>query len=111
MDNATYLVEGVFPDFLMIQGVQQFPAPKTHPSSIGLLQRYVQLVIYGIRKIVVNGGEILRWSEYLDHVVHSLNTRQVRVPGLTLAELVLGYKPVRNHHEFTVRDHHTACYP
>ena len=107
-DNATYFVEGVFPDFLTTRGVRQFPAPKTHPSSVGLLERYVQLVLYGIRKIVVGGGEILRWNEYLDQVVHSMNTREVRVHGYTPAELLLGYNPVRHHHEFTVRDHQAA---
>ena len=85
-DNATYFVEGFFPDFLMIRGVRQYPAPKTHPSSVGLLERYVQLVLYGIWKIVVSGGEILRWSEYLDQVVHSMNTREVQVHGFTPAE-------------------------
>jgi len=108
MDNATYFLEGVFPDFLTIRGIQQFPAPKTHPSSVGLLERYIQLVLYGIRKIVVGGGEILRWSDYLEQVVHSMNTREVRVHGFTPAELLLGYNPVRHHHEFTVRDHQAA---
>jgi len=107
-NNATYFVEGVFPDFLTIRGVRQFSVPKTHPSSVGLLERSVQLVLYGIRKIVVSGGEILRWSEYLDQVVHSMNTREMRVHGFTLAELLFGYNPVRHHHEFTVRDHQAA---
>jgi len=105
-DNATYFVQGVFPDFLTIRGVQQFPAPKTHPSSVGLLERYAQLIFYGIRKLVVSGGEILRWSKYLDQVVHSMNTRDVRVHGFTPAKLLFGYNPVRHHHDFTVRDHH-----
>jgi len=108
MDNATYFVEGVFHDFLTIQGVLQFPAPKTHPSSVALLERYVQLVLYGIRKIVVSGGEIQRWSEYLDQVLHSMKTREVRVDGFTPAELLFGYNPVRNHQEFTVQDHQAA---
>jgi len=107
-DNATYFVNGVLPDFLTIRGVRQLQAPKTHPSSVGLLERYVQLVLYGIQKIVVSGGEILRWSKYLDQVVHSMNTREVWVHGFTLAELLFGYNPVRHHHEFTVRDHHAV---
>jgi len=80
-DNATYFVEGVFPDFLTIRGIRQFPALKTHPSSVGLLERYVQLVLYGIRKNVVGGGDLLRWSNYLKQVMHSMNTREVRVHG------------------------------
>jgi len=107
-DNATYFVSGVFPDFLATRGVRQFPAPKTHPASVGLLERYVQLVLYGIRKIVVGGGEIQRWSAYLDQVIHSMNTREVRVHGYSPAELLLGYSPNIHHHEFTVRDRQAA---
>jgi hypothetical protein len=103
-DNATYFVSGTFPDFLQSRGVRQFPAPKTHPASVGLLERYVQLVIYGIRKLVVGGGDLNQWSSYLDRVIHSMNTREVRVHGYCPAELLLGYKPVIHHHEFTVRD-------
>jgi hypothetical protein len=107
-DNASYFVEGVFPDYLTVRGVRQFPAPKTHPSSVGLLERYVQLVLYGIRKIVVAGGDINQWSSYLDQVVHSMNTRVVRVHGYSPAELMFGYNPVVHHHEFTVRDNQAA---
>jgi hypothetical protein len=107
-DNASYFMEGVFPDYLTVRGVRQFPAPKTHPSSVGLLERYVQLVLYGIRKIVVGGGDVHQWSTYLDQVVHSMNTRVVRVHGYSPAELMFGYNPVIHHHEFTVRDNQAA---
>ena len=76
-DNATYFVNGTFPNFLASRGVRQFPAPKTHPSSVRLLERYVQLVLYGIQRIVVGGGNIQCWSVYLDQVVHSMNTWEV----------------------------------
>ena len=107
-DNATYFASGAFPDFLASRGVRQFPAPKTHPSSVGLLERYVQLVLYGIRKIVVGGGNIQCWSAYLDQVVHSMNTRKVRVHGYSPAKLLSGYNPVIHHHDFTVRDRQAA---
>jgi len=107
-DNATYFVSGAFPDFLASRGVRQFPAPKTHPSSVGLLERYVQLVLYGIRKIVVGGGNIHCWSFYLDQVVHAMNTREVRVHGYSPAELLFRYNPVIHHHDFTVRDRQAA---
>ena len=53
-------------------------------------------------------GQILQWSEYLDPVVHCMNTREVRVHGFTRADLLFQYNPVRHHHEFTVRDHQAA---
>jgi len=57
-DNATYFLYGTFPNFLASRGVRQFPAPKTPPSSVGLLEQYVQLILYGIRRIVGGGGNI-----------------------------------------------------
>jgi hypothetical protein len=57
---------------------------------------------------MVGGGEIQQWSDYLDQVVHSMNTREVRVHGYSPAELLLGYNPNIHHHEFTVRDRQAA---
>ena len=37
-DNASYFVKGVFPIELKKRGVQQFTAPITHPSSVGLTE-------------------------------------------------------------------------
>ena len=94
--------------FLASRGVPQFPAPKTHPSSVGLLEQYVQLVLYRTRKIVVGGGNLQCWSAYLDQVVPSMNTREVRVHGYLPAKLIFGYNPVIRHHDFTVRDRQAA---
>jgi len=107
-DNATYFVNGAFPNFLASRGVQQFPAPKTHTLSVGLLKRYIQLVLYGTRRIVVGGGNIQGWSVYLNQVVHSMNTWKVRVHGYSPAELLFGYNLVIHHHDFTVRDWQAA---
>ena len=107
-NNATYLVNGAFSKFLTSRGVRQFSAPKTHPLSVGLLEWYIQLVLYGIWRIVVGGENIQGWSVYLDQVVHSMNTREVRVHGYSPAELLFGYNPVIHHHNFTVRDRQVA---
>jgi len=46
--NTSYTVEGQLPKFLHVRGVRQFPVPKTHTSSIGLWEHYVQLMSYGL---------------------------------------------------------------
>lgn len=57
---------------------------------------------------MVEGGEIQRWSTYLDQVAHLTNTREVRVHGCPPVELLLGYNPVIHHHEYTVRHRQAA---
>jgi hypothetical protein len=109
-DNASYFVEGQLPKFLHSKGVQQFPAPKTHPSSVGLLERYVQLMLYGLRRVIIAnaGGRTERWSEYVDGVLHAMNTKAVKVHRFTPAELMLGFNPTRHHYDFTVCDLQTV---
>ena len=104
-DNASYFVEGQLPQFLHSKGVCQFPAPKTHPSFVGLLERYVQLMLYGLRRVIIGsaGGHAERWSEYVDGVLHAMNTKAVKIHQFTLAEVMLGFNPTRHRFDFTVR--------
>ena len=44
-DNGQHLLGDEFHGTLVKRGIQHFPAPKTHPSSGGLAERYVQLVM------------------------------------------------------------------
>jgi len=109
-DNASYFVEGQLAKFLHTRGVRQFPAPKTHPSSVGLLERYVQLMLYGLRRAIIGNarGRTERWSEYVDGVLHAMNTKAVKIHQFTPAEVMLGFNPTRHRIDFTVRDHQTA---
>jgi len=67
------------------------------------LERYVQLVLSGMRGIVVGGGETQQWSTCLGRVAHSMNTRVIWVHGYSPTEFLLCYNPDIHHHEFTVR--------
>jgi len=48
-DNGQHFVNGVFPRALQQNLVRHFPAPKTHPSSVGLAERYVQILMSMLR--------------------------------------------------------------
>jgi len=63
---------------------------------VGLAERYVRLLVDGL-KVTIMGGKALAtdWDLYVDAVVHSINTRVLRVHGFTSAELLLGYNPNR----------------
>ena len=79
-DNASYFVKGQVPEELKIQQVMQFSAPITHPSSVGLSERYVQLVLTELRTVLAHENLPLeRWDSCLDTVVFAINTRILRI--------------------------------
>ena len=48
-DNGAHFTGEEFHGMIVERGIKHFPAPKSHPSSVGLVERYVQLLI-GIMK-------------------------------------------------------------
>ena len=91
-DNGQHFLREDFHEMLVKRGTKHFPAPKTHPSSVGLAERYVTLIM-GIlqRKIQRNNKEL--WDTLLASAVQTLNTRGVKVHGYPPLELLLGYNP------------------
>jgi len=75
-DNGTHFVSRVFARLLHNNLVQHFPAPKTHPSSVSLSQRYVHILITGLRTTIIqNRYPIERWFECISTVVQAINIR------------------------------------
>jgi hypothetical protein len=91
-DNGSHFVGSEFHSMLVTQNVKHFPAPKTHPSSVGLAERYVQLLM-GILKRRIQSMEKTSWDTLIMDAVGTLNMRALRVHGFTPSELLLGYKP------------------
>lgn len=96
VDNGSHFVKGEFPGLLAKMGTILLTAPITNPRSVGLSERYVQLILAGLQtKIAAEAASDLqameRWDEYLDPVVHSINTRVLKVHGYTPSQLFLGF--------------------
>ena len=83
-----------------------FTAPVSNPQSVGLAERYVQLILAGLRSVIQaeiqkQKHEQIRvqnitdpmtcWDEYLDRVVHAINIRVLDVHGFTPSQLFLGF--------------------
>ena len=70
-------------------------APVSHPESVGLLERMVQLVISMLRKWYADAptAQAQNWGHALGHIALAANTRFVKQYGFTPAELMLGYLP------------------
>ena len=99
VDNGSHFVKGKLPGRLKDVGTLLFTAPITNPRSVGLSERYVQLVLAGLRARIaadVFPKAMERWDEHLDHVVQAINTRVLRVHGYTPSQLFLGFN-VRFH--------------
>lgn len=91
-DNGAHFTGEDFHGLLVERDIKHFPAPKTHPSSVGLAERYVQLIM-GILKRRVQTTNKALWDSLLPSAVMTLNTRGVQVHGYTPSELLLGYNP------------------
>lgn len=82
-DNASYFVKGVFAQELKNKNVIQYTAPITHPSSVGLAEKYVHLLMNALRTALHgpgNGEKALpleQWDTCIDTVVFAINNRYV----------------------------------
>jgi len=93
-DNGPHFVSGVFARLLQDNLVHHFPAPKTHPSSVGLSERYVQILMTGLRTTIIqNRYPVKRWFECVPTVVQAINIRQLSVQGYSPAQLLFGFQP------------------
>ena len=76
-------------------GVRRFPATKTHPQSIGLSERYIQLTPFSLRTFLKQYPSAIRtWDVFLGNTIHALNYRTIGVMGYTPLQLI-GFNPAR----------------
>lgn len=94
VDNGSHFVKGKLPDKLKQQGVKLFTAPITNPRSVGLSERYVKLILAGLRSMVqanVRPDAMTRWDEHLPAVVQAINTRVLKIQGYSPSQLLFGF--------------------
>jgi len=95
-DNGAHLVSGEFAKVLCKLSVIHLPAAKSHTQSVGLAERYVKLLVDGLKVTVMQ--QKLRqgdWDLVVDSVVHAINSGVLRVHGFSPAEVLLGFNPNR----------------
>ena len=92
-DNGSHF-KGKFDDHLKEKGVKHYFAPITHPSSVGLAERYVRLILNILRAVLQHHPEwIFEWDLLLPSVIRAANTRYIKMFGFSPAELLLGFNP------------------
>ncbi|SLM34951.1 Ribonuclease H-like domain [Lasallia pustulata] len=96
-DNGSHFTGQEINTIFQSHGVTHYTAPVTHPSSVGLIERNVQLVLSQLRARCIAAGTPGSWSRYIPEIALSINTRLIQVHGYSPAELLLGYKPKLAH--------------
>ncbi len=94
-DNGSHFTGAEITAFFELHGTTQIRAPISHPSSVGLVERNVQLVISQVRKWVLDRGPGAKtiWGRSIPEIIPSINGRLVRLHGFTPSEIMLGYVP------------------
>ncbi|KAI5783844.1 hypothetical protein DFH27DRAFT_565630 [Peziza echinospora] len=105
-DNGSHFVKGELPGVLHENGVLHMKAPIRRPSSAGMIERYVQLVVAGLRGVLQNvPGAIEKWDLYVQGIICAMNSRILRVyGGYTPSQLFLGFEARFDNMDLTVRD-------
>ena len=92
-DNGSHFTGKDIKAIFKAHGVTHMTAPVTHPSSVRLIERNVQLVLSQLQANCINAATPDAWSQYIPEIALSINTRLIQVHGYSPAELLLGYKP------------------
>ena len=98
-DNGSHFVGKEVRKLLDTFRVKMINAPITHPSSVGLLERYVRMIVGRIRLQCIAKGSTDNWGLHISPAVIDINTRQVRIHRFSPAEILLGYIPVASQNE------------
>ena len=92
-DNGSHFTGGEVQTMLRNFGVTHFAAAISHPSSVGLAERYVQMTVGRLRLKCIDCRSATHWGLLLRDAILDINTRCIRVQGFTPAEILLGYNP------------------
>ena len=85
---------GEFFETLKENGVKQIYAPVYHPSSIGLVEQLVQLVIVSLwKKVQEEVKNIQIWDDFLPNIVHAIQIKISKIHKYTSAELFFRFNP------------------
>ena len=92
-DNGTHFTGGEIQTMFRNFGVTHFHAAISHPSSVGLAERYVQMTVGRLRLKCIDCKDASHWGLLVRDAILDINTRCIRIHGYTPAEILLGYNP------------------
>ena len=90
-DNGSHFTGAAIQKMWADHGVMHFSAAISHPQSVGLSERYVQIVMGRIRLRCISAGTSRNWGLLLKDALIDINTRCIRIHGYTPSEILLGF--------------------
>ena len=96
-DNSSHFTGKEVQEMFSKFGVTHFSAAISHPSAVGLAERYIKILTGRIRLRCIDNKTPNFWGLLVREAVIDINTRCIRVHGYTPAEILLGYNPKRTH--------------
>ncbi|KAF8442615.1 hypothetical protein BGX38DRAFT_1272216 [Terfezia claveryi] len=90
-DNGMYFMGSEVQDTLRAFGVMQIGAPISYPSSVGLSERYVQMIVVTVRRHCIASKNTEEWGMQVGSAAISINIKRVQVHGYTPSEILLDY--------------------
>ena len=94
-DNGKHFIGSETVSLFESHGTFVSQASISQPSSVGLAERNVQLVLAQIRRWVYEKGSQARnnWGRSFPQIMPNINGRLLRFQGFTPAEILMGYNP------------------
>ena len=100
-DNGTHFTGQHIQKMWKDHGVLHFPSAISHPQSVGLSERYVQMLVGRIRLKCISLGTTAQWGLHIREAVLDINTRCIRLHGYTPSEILLGFYPATTRKQTT----------
>ena len=98
-DNGSHFTGAEITAFFKDNGTTQIRAPISHPSSVGLVERNVELVISQVRKWILDWGPGVKtnWGRSIPEILPPINGRLIRLHlnVTSLVEKSRGHRTVR----------------
>lgn len=91
--NGSHFTGNIIKQMWKDDGVLHFTSAILQPQSVGLSERYVQMVTGCIFLKCIAIGSSKNWSLYVMDPLLDVNTRCVRIHGYTPSEILLGLNP------------------
>ena len=90
-DNRSHFTGAAIKKMWEDHGVIHFTTAISHPQSVCLSKRYVQMVMERIRLRCIAAGSSKDWGLLVKDALIDINTRCIRIHGYTPSELLLGF--------------------
>ena len=100
-DNGTHFTGQNIQKMWQDHGVLHFPSAIAHPQSVGLSERYVQMLVGRIRLKCISLGTAAQWGLHIREAVLDMNTHCIRLHGYTPSEILLGFNPATTRKQTT----------